>query len=112
MKAKGCTIVVNANVGKRIREYRKKAHITQEAMAEALDISVISVSNIERGINYPTLENFIKIANIIGVSSDLLLSDVLEKSNYIKASELSERLKRIPPDKSKQITDIIEALLK
>ena len=104
--------MIDKNVGKRIREYREKAHITQESLAETLDISVTAISNIERGINYPTLENFIMIANTIGVSSDLLLSDVFNESNIIKSSELSEKLKQVPPDKRKQITDIIETLLK
>lgn len=104
--------MIDKNVGKRIREYREKAHITQESLAETLDISVTAISNIERGINYPTLENFIMIANTIGVSADLLLSDVVNESNIIKASELSEKLKQVPPDKRKQITDIIETLLK
>ena len=104
--------MIDKRIGKRIREYREKAKITQESLAESLGLSVTSVSNIERGINYPTLENFIRIAQFIGISSDLLLCDVIDKSNDIKISELSERLQKINPEKRKQITDIIEVLLK
>lgn len=98
-------------VGLRIREYRRKAHITQEVMAEAMGISVTAVSNIERGLNFPTFENFIKIVNILGVSADLLLLDVIDSAYVSKASELSEVLKAVPAYKRKQIFDVIETMV-
>lgn len=102
----------NKNIGKRIREYREKASITQEQLAEAIGMTPTSVSNIERGINYPTLENFIRIANVINVSADLLLSDVIENSADAKSSELSEKLKSLPPEKRQQILTVVETLIK
>lgn len=102
----------NKNIGKRIREYREKANITQEQLAEAVGMTPTSVSNIERGINYPTLENFIKIANVINVSADLLLSDVIENSTSAKSCELSEKLKSLPSEKRQQILTVVETLIK
>lgn len=58
----------NTNVGSRIRQYRKLAGLTQEDLAERTGLSVIAVSNIERGVNKPSFDNFVAIANAMGVS--------------------------------------------
>lgn len=98
-------------VGKRIREYRQKAHISQEDLAESVGLSTTSVSNIERGLHYPSMEHFIKIANIIGVSADLLLFDVIRFSQVAKESEISARLGKVPVDRKCEIYAVIEVLL-
>lgn len=104
--------MIDARVGKRIKDYREKADISQEELAEFLDISVSAVSNIERGINYPSMENFIKLANTLNVSADAILGDVLNAATPPKASFLSEKLSTASPEKRQQILDIIEILLK
>lgn len=103
--------MVDKRVGKRIQEYREKANISQEKLAEMVGISVTAVSNIERGMNYPTFENFIRIANIICVSTEMLLCDVVEGAQLAKASELSEKLKNVSPTRRNELFNIIEALL-
>lgn len=98
-------------VGKRIQQYREKAKISQEKLAEMVGLSVTGMSNIERGINYPSLENFIKITNAIGISSDLLLCDVVNGAIVAKASELSVMLSKTSSSKQNQIFTVIEAML-
>ena len=103
--------MVNNKVGKRIREYREKANISQEQMADKIGLSVTAISNIERGVHYPSFENFIKISNAVGVSSDMLLLDVIDAAYVAKSSEISEKLKEIPPDKRQQIFAVIDTML-
>ena len=99
-------------MGAFLKKLRNEKYLTQEQLAEAIGMTPTSVSNIERGINYPTLENFIRIANVINVSADLLLSDVIENSADAKSSELSEKLKSLPPEKRQQILTVVETLIK
>lgn len=54
-------------VGKNIQRFRKARKITQEALAELINIEVISISKIETGKSYPTSENLSKIAQILNV---------------------------------------------
>ena len=61
-----------------IKELRKENNMTQKQVAEKLGISYQSYQAYERGISQPTLENFIKIANIYDVSLDYLIG----KSKY------------------------------
>ena len=60
-------------LGNRIKELRKKRGLTQNAFAEELHVSFQAVSNWERGIAPPELENLINIAAYFGVLVDDLL---------------------------------------
>jgi transcriptional regulator with XRE-family HTH domain len=59
---------VRTLLGSRIRFYRKKRQLSQAALAEKADISITFLSNIERGIKYPTSETLSCIANGLGVN--------------------------------------------
>lgn len=99
-------------VGARIKEYRENAGISQEFLAEKLGISSTSVSNIERGRNFPSFENFIRICNIIGIAPDLILADVVDAASVAKESELSRMLSQLPPADRKKATAIFECIIK
>ncbi len=76
-------------IGSRIRQYREAAHITQEALANAVGCTPQHIGAIERGIKTPRLDTFIAIANTLGVSADLLLKDVLDVPTDWMAAEFS-----------------------
>lgn len=83
-------------VGARIKIAREQAEMTQEELAEALNMSSTHISVIERGIKSPKLETFVNIANILHVSSDVLLQDVVEHASDGIASELSAAIAKCP----------------
>ncbi|MBE6553251.1 MAG: XRE family transcriptional regulator [Ruminococcaceae bacterium] len=60
-------------IGRRIKELRKERGLTQTAFADALHVSFQAVSNWERGIAPPELENLINIATYFGILVDDLL---------------------------------------
>lgn len=60
-------------LGLRIREARKKAGLTQEQLADQLEVNKKHVSNMECGKSSPSLSALISICQICEVSSDLLL---------------------------------------
>ena len=53
--------------------------MSQEALAEATNITFKHLSNIEVARKYPSLEIIISIANALDVSADDLLTDNLNK---------------------------------
>ncbi len=55
------------SVGKNIQKIRKERKLTQEELAELINIETISMSKIETGKSYPTAENLSKIAGILNV---------------------------------------------
>lgn len=62
-------------LGKRIREERLKLNLTQEQLAEKINVSTTYIGFIERGDRSPTLSTLTHLANVLGVSVDYLLSD-------------------------------------
>lgn len=60
-------------LGDRIKELRKQRGLTQNAFADELHVSFQAVSNWERGIAPPELENLINVAAFFGVLVDDLL---------------------------------------
>lgn len=64
-------------LGNRIKELRKQRGLTQNAFAEALHVSFQAVSNWERGIAPPELQNLINIATYF----DILVDDLLRPQN-------------------------------
>ena len=72
----------SASIGKRIRTCREQKGWTQQAFAEKVGISIAYTGMIERGEKIPKLETFIRIANVLEVSADLLLADVIRLSLF------------------------------
>ena len=67
---------------------------------------------VERGEKIPSLETFIKIVNALGVSSDMVLTDVLETGYTVKNSMLNEKLEKLAPEDRNRIYEVIDTLVK
>ncbi len=61
------------DIGKRIREQRKKNGITQEAMANVLGVTAQAVSKWENGQNAPDISMIMPICSFLGIGADELL---------------------------------------
>jgi len=58
---------LKAILGKGIRFYRQQRQLSQAALAEKANISITFLSNIERGIKFPTSDTLSALANGLGV---------------------------------------------
>lgn len=58
-----------------IRNFRKKNNMSQDELAEKLNVSRQSVSLWETGQTQPTIDNITALAKIFNVSADMLLND-------------------------------------
>ena len=63
------------NIGSKIAEARKKKHLTQEQLAELLNVSRQSISRWESNQTYPDMDKIVFLAEILEVSCDYLLTD-------------------------------------
>ena len=80
------------SIGKRIKYYRTERKMSQEALADATNITYKHLSNIEVGRRYPSLEIIIAIANALDVSADDLLTDNLKHSSSPVGTEIHDLL--------------------
>ena len=100
-----------SSIGKRIRKYREQRGWRQEDFAEKIGLSVTYTGMIERGEKVPKLETFINIANVLGVSTDLLLADVLTAKYEIKSSEITDEISSLKPTERDRIYSVINAMI-
>jgi len=66
---------VNKQVGSQVREARRRAGLTQSALAERAGIAFETVSRIERGTLNTTVRTLLAIAEALGVEPGALLVD-------------------------------------
>ena len=97
-------------IGARIKAARERVHLTQEQLAEIIDISPTHMSVIERGVKTPKLDTFVRIANALGVCTDALLQGVVVPANESILAELSVRIGRLPQKDQERILNAIRAL--
>jgi len=64
--------MIKEKLGKRIAELRKKSNMSQEVLAEKLDISQKALSKIETGRNFLTAETLEKLLIVFNLSSNEL----------------------------------------
>ena len=69
-------------MGLRLKERRKEMRMTQEQLSDQLNISIKHYSEVERGITGLSVENIIKISNILHVSIDYLLKGEIKKEEF------------------------------
>ena len=67
-------------LGRKIKEVRRKQNMTQEYLAEKVDLSVSHISNIETAKTKVSLPTLVEISNALGVSVDYLLMDSYQGS--------------------------------
>ena len=98
--------------GKNIRKFREIKKLRQEDLAEKTDLTTNYIGMIERGEKIPSLETFINILNSLGVSADMVLSDVLDNGYTVKDSLLNEKLEKLVPEDRNRIYEVIDTMMK
>lgn len=76
----------------RLKTLRKQAKLTQTQIAEKLNISQQAYASWERGVNKPTQENLVKIAQVLNVSVDYLVGNSEVKREKLDNIELLFRM--------------------
>ena len=77
-------------IGKRVRESRKRCGLSQQELSENIDRSPTYISYIENGLKCMSLDTFVSIANVLHVSADELLKDSIENTVNVFNHEFSE----------------------
>ncbi len=93
-------------MGERLRIRRKQQHLTQEQLAECLNISIKHYSEAERGLVGLSVENLIKVSEILGISLDYLLKGI--SIEYPIPERILEIYQNCPESKKKYLLEILE----
>jgi len=79
-------------IGQRIRKFRKAYNLSQEQLAEKVEISKTHMSHIETGNTKLSLPVLVAIANALSVQTDELLHDNPRNSKASMKQEIDEIL--------------------
>lgn len=96
-------------IGKKIRQIRKEKGLSQEELSEKIDISPRHMCTIENGNSFPSIETFIKIAEILDININDFFNLNLESSDNLRA-EIYNLIQTSTVHELKLIQNIITAI--
>ena len=97
-------------IGKRIKIARIKADLTQERLAEMVEISPTHMSNIETGTTRVSLTAIVSLANALSVTVDDLLCDSVVKSKVQLEMDIAGILADCDEYEIRMVKDMAQAL--
>ena len=100
------------SIGKRIKTARIRLDMTQERLAEQVNLSPSHLSNIETGTTKVSLPTIIKLANALRVSVDSLLADSVVQSKAVFEEDIQTILSDCDDYEIRVIADIAAATKK
>ena len=81
-----------SEIGKRIKQARQAKGLSQMELAEAVDISVSFLSNIEVGRQSMNIKTLIAISDALDVSTDWILRNDTQAATSVTAEEIAREL--------------------
>lgn len=97
-------------IGQRIRRFRKVRGLSQEQLAEQVNISTTHMSHIETANTKLSLSVFIDIVNALNVRADDLLYDFPRPGAGDFADELQSVLNECDATRAKIVVDVSRAV--
>lgn len=100
-------------IGERLKQARLNKKLTQEKLAEQLDVSVAFLSRIERGSSLISLKRLNQICSILDVSEGEILNGVSKNSHSYLNRDFANLhlLKSCPPEKISLIYNIAKVIV-
>jgi len=83
-----------------LKQVRKEKNLSQEELAEILDVSRQAVSKWESGIGYPEVEKLLLLANRLNISLDSLLATEIAKENDLSNTNISGKILITSPNEN------------
>ena len=100
------------SIGRRIKAARISLDMTQERLAEKVNLSPSHLSNIETGTTKVSLSTIVKLANALHVSVDSLLADSVVQSKAVFEQDIQTILSDCDDYEIRVIADIAAATKK
>ena len=96
-------------LGSRVKNKRLSLAMTQEQLAELVDISAVYVGQIERGDRHMTIDILVKMAKVLDVSVEELLKDTVTNTNS-RITELNNIIKDLKTSEIDKIIKVVKAM--
>ena len=97
-------------IGERLKKARTERGLTQEKLAEKMDVSIAFLSRIERGSSHISLKRLSQVCDILGITEGSILNGSSNNSETYLTSEFDELLKNVSSEKQKLIYKIAKVI--
>ena len=97
-------------IGKNIRAARIQKNLTQEYLADTIDVNVSHISNIENNRVKVSLSTLVQICNALDTTVDYVLSEEYNDSSSAIEQEILHELHACSNETKEQILKIVKAL--
>jgi transcriptional regulator with XRE-family HTH domain len=104
--------VDNVRIGDIIKQARTNINMTQEQLAEAVDVTPAFIGHIERGNRSLSLTTLAGVVNVLNIPMSYLFSseDITQDQKTI--NDFSQLIDGRPPKTKKAVLDIVRTALK
>ena len=98
-------------IGERLKRARLAKNLTQEQLAEKIDVSVAFLSRAERGDVKINLSRISQLCDLLDISISNVLTGTISNSKDYLTEDFSNLIKNCPPEKLKLIYDIAKVII-
>lgn len=99
-------------IGARLRNARRKAGLTQEALAERVEITTVYLSKIENGKVHPTLDTLAALCEFTETDIGALLSNISPEGNGYGTEQVIHLFQACSPAVKQIALEILDNLAK
>lgn len=96
---------INIQIGEQIKVAREQARMTQEQMAERIEVSPQYVSDLERGVVGTSLATLKRVCTALGVSSDRIL---FGRSGEDRCAQIAGRCRELTDKQFSLLVEIVD----
>ena len=97
-------------IGSRIKQARLAKNMTQEDLADKIDISVAFLSRVERGNSHINLKRLNQLCGLLDVSEGYLLNGASSSYENYLDKEFTDLIKSVSPEKQKLIYNVAKTI--
>lgn len=95
----------------RLTALRKARGLTQQALADQVNLAVLQIRRYEGGTSQPTLDVIRRLAIALGVSADMLVFDEKERGPSDALRYQFETISRMPEHEQNMVRDLLDAVI-
>ena len=100
--------IQKSGISKQILLARQRKGLSKKEVAHALGVSIVHVSDLERGNSYPSLEIFNELTALLDTPADVLLQD--EHKNFLVYA-IDDYMSRLDHAKANEMLQLLQRMM-
>lgn len=103
---------INIEIGKVIKLYREKQHISQEELSERLNISPKFLSRIENGRTGTSYETLLKLIDFLNIPPNIMFKNIVKNQVVLNNINISQKYENLSESQKRFVDILITELIK